>query len=103
MADYSDYPERVQCDKRWRVRITVEQWNDKDQRDLCNAYFYSPEMAKRGRDPWRDIEYASWGRHPETKREQFDIELASGKEFNNLEPSFPIYVSERSAAYFQRG
>lgn len=102
MADYSAYPDRIQCSRHELVKITVQQWNDSDSERCATipVYVYFPDEAKNGADPWREMMCASWGRHPVTKAERFEIELISGRTIGYVEPSFPLYVHAAAAVEF---
>lgn len=76
------------CPETGRRRVTVAEWNNRPDALIDKyAYWYDPEAAEMGLDPWRLIE----GIDAHARDGLYDVDFANGT-YRTTPGEHPIYV-----------
>lgn len=85
----SQYPDP--CPDTGRRLVSVAEWNDRPDALIDEyAYWYSPEAAEMGLDPWRLIE----GIDAHMQGRAFDVDFANGT-YHTTPGHHPIYIAAK--------
>jgi len=76
------------CPETGRRVVTVAEWNNRPDELIDEyAYWFNPEAADVGLDPWRLVE----GIDAHTNGREYDVDFANGT-FKTVTGGQPIYV-----------